>query len=421
VRRRQRPTIRLVQAALAVLLVVLLAGCGSPKTTISFVFMRTSAQTQPYWQSVIKDFEAAHPTVRVDLKVYSWTEGPGKIAQMVKQGHPPEIARVATTSIPQYVSAGLIDPLDAEISPDFRAQFIPTLINQAAQYQGRTFGLPITTSTRALYYNKTLFQRAGIASPPTTWDEMRDDAIKISALGGGVHGLGLQGAGPDVDVYYYYFLLGNGGEMLAPDGIRAAFNTPAGTQALSYLQGLVKAGATEPDPSTVSRTDLESGFVAGRYGMILTATKLASQLDKTKPFEYGLAPIPYNTQPATIGVVDSLVMFSHAGNKAAAWSFIQFIYQEKYRVRYALTEGVLPETIAAANDPQFAGNATMKFFEDQIPHAQFVPLSEQGDTISKTVGHAVASAYVGQQSAATVLETAAASVNEALSYAASAW
>jgi maltose-binding protein MalE len=82
---------------------------------------------------------------------------------------------------------------------------------------------------------------------------------------------------------------------------------------------------------------------------------------------------------------------------------------------------VLPETIAAANDPQFAGNATMKFFEDQIPHAQFVPLSEQGDTISKTVGHAVASAYVGQQSAATVLETAAASVNEALSYAASAW
>src|SRR6185312_7660057 len=140
------------KAALPVLLVVLLAGCGSSKTTVSFVFMRTSAQTQPYWQSVIKDFEAAHPSVHVDLKVYSWTDGPGKIAQMVKQGHPPEIARVATTSIPQYVSAGLIDPLDAEISPDFRAQFIPTLINQAAQYQGRTFGLPITTSTRALYY-----------------------------------------------------------------------------------------------------------------------------------------------------------------------------------------------------------------------------------------------------------------------------
>jgi multiple sugar transport system substrate-binding protein len=421
VRLGRRGTIRCAQAALAAITVLLLAGCGSAKTTITFVFMRTSVHTQPYWQSVIKDFEAQNPTVHVNLKVYDWSVGPAKIAQMVKQGHPPEIARVATTSIPQYVASGWIDPLDAQMTPEFRAQFIPTLIDQAAQYQGRTFGLPITTSTRALYYNKALFARAGIASPPTSWDELRADAVKISQLGGGVHGFGLQGAGPDIDVYYYYFLLGNGGQVLAPDGIRAAFDTPAGVQALGFLQSLQQAGATEPDPTTQTRTNLESDFLAGRYGMILTATKLANQLDKSKPFDYGLAPIPYNTQPATIGVVDSLVLFSHGGNKAAAWSFIQFLYQEKYRVRYALTEGVLPETIAAANDPAFASNATMKFFEDQIPRAQFVPLSEQGDLISKTVGRAATAVYAGQKPPDAALKQAAAAVNQALSYAASAW
>ncbi len=402
-------------------LAALAAGCSSTKTTITFVFMRTSNATQPYWQSVIRDYEAANPAVHVNLHVYSWTDGPGKIAQMIQQGHPPEIARVATKSIPQYVASGQIDPLDGLITPDFRAQFIPSLIDESSQYQGRTFGLPITTSTRALYYNKDLFQRAGIAAPPATWDELRDDALKISALGGGVHGFGLQGAGPDVDTYFYYFLWGNGGQVLGPDGIRAAFDTPAGVQALDYLRGLVQAGATEPNPSAVTRDQLESDFLAGRYGMVITATKLASALDKQRPFTYGLAPIPDETTPATMAVVDSLVLFSHAANKAAAWSFIQFLYQPKYRVQYALTEGVLPETVAAASDPRLAQNPTTKFFEALLPEAQFIPLSSKSDQITQVVGKTVVGVYLGQADAATALKSAAAQVNQMLSYAASAW
>ena len=145
------------------LMVVLsLTACSSRRAQVDFVFMRTSDFTEPYWQGVIQDFEAQNPDIQVNLYIFTWEEGQKKIDEMVAQGKPPTLARVATRWIPQYVAAGLLEPVDGYMSAEFRSQFIPLLINEGSQYEGRTFGLPITVSSRALYYNKTLFQQAGL-------------------------------------------------------------------------------------------------------------------------------------------------------------------------------------------------------------------------------------------------------------------
>src|SRR5690242_16852685 len=94
--RRRRAYSFTTAAGLLGLLVLMLSGCATSGTTITFVFMRTSNATEPYWAGVIKDFEAANPSVHVKLHVYTWTDGPAKIAQMIHDGHPPDIARVAT-------------------------------------------------------------------------------------------------------------------------------------------------------------------------------------------------------------------------------------------------------------------------------------------------------------------------------------
>ena len=173
-------------------IILLLTACSSQRAQVDFVFMKTSEFTQPYWEGVIKDFEAQNPNIKVNLYVYTWTEGRQKIADMVAQGKPPALARVATRWIPEYVAAGLLEPVDSYMSPEFRSQFIPLLINEGSQYDGRTFGLPITVTSRALYYNKALFKQAGLTSPPTSWEELKSAARAIHALGTDKYGFGVQ-------------------------------------------------------------------------------------------------------------------------------------------------------------------------------------------------------------------------------------
>ncbi len=130
---------------------------------------------------------------------------------MVAQGKPPTLARVATRWIPEYVASGLLEPVDSYMTQEFRSQFIPLLINEGSQYEGRTFGLPITVSSRALYYNKDLFKKAGLTSPPTNWADLRDAAQAVHALGTDTYGFGVQGNEAETSTYFYYFLWGNGG------------------------------------------------------------------------------------------------------------------------------------------------------------------------------------------------------------------
>ena len=416
---------RLLRTLILTLLVasgaLMLGACRASKTEITFVFMRTSDVTQPYWEQVIRDFEAANPTIHVNLHVFTWDEGPGKIAEMVKQGRPPNLARVATRSIPEYVAAGWVEPVDTYMNAQFRSEFIPALINEGAQYQGRTFGIPVTASTRVLYYNKDLFRKAGVANPPQNWDELRAAAVKISQLGNGVYGFGLQGNKVETNTYFYYFLWGNGGSVLTTDGIRAAFNGTAGVQALTFLRGLIEAGATQPDPTVDDRNTLEDGFAQGRYGMVITATKLAKRLDGDKPFEYGLAPIPVQTTSTTLGVVDDMILFKQAANKAEAWKFVEFIYQDRYRRDYALREGVLPEKSAVAADPQISTNATTAFFLKQLPVARFEPINIKNADIANLVIAAVQNVYRGKETPQAALDAAAAKANELLAYSATAW
>ena len=169
------------------LLATILAGCGQRGTEVTFVFLTSKEdEAEQYWNGVISDFEAVNPDVNVDLQVYGWGEGRDKIQEMVDQGQPPSLAKVATRWLPEYVSAGLVEPVDSYMTDDFRSEFYPVLMDEGAQYQGRTFGLPIAFTTRALYYNKDIFADAGISNPPETWQDLFDAAIKIGALPGDV-------------------------------------------------------------------------------------------------------------------------------------------------------------------------------------------------------------------------------------------
>jgi len=401
-----------------------LTACSQKRAQVDFVFMYTSDFTEPYWQGVIQDFEAQNPDIEVNLTIFKWADGRDKIAELVKQGKPPTLARVATRWIPEYNAAGWLEPIDGYITPEFRDQLITKLIDEGSQYDGRTFGLPITVSSRALYYNKDLFRQVGVDSPPQNWDELKKTAQAIAALGPNTYGFGIQGKEAETSTYFYYFLWGNGGDILSEDGTRPAFADAEGLEAAQFLKDMVDEGLTQPDPANSVRKDLETAFVEGKLGMVITGPWLATRLGTEAPnLEYGLSVIPYQKTPTTLAALDTLILFKQAEeeNKKAAWKFVEFLYADEYRLQYALKEGVLPEKKSVAENGKITGNEAFNFFMEKLPTGRFEPLNVRSADISNAVAASLQAVYLGQMTPEEALNSAAVQVLQMLTYSATSW
>jgi multiple sugar transport system substrate-binding protein len=167
---------------------------------------------------------------------------------------------------------------------------------------------------------------------------------------------------------------------------------------------------------------METAFVEGKLGMVITGPWLASRLAKEAPtLDYGLSTIPYQTTPTTLAAGDTLILFKQAKNKEAAWKFIEFLYADDYRLKYALGDGVLPEKISVAQNKQITENPAYNFFMEKLPTGRFEPVNVKSEDISKVVANALQSAYLNDMSPADALNAAAAEVLQMLSYSATSW
>lgn len=153
-----------------------LAGCGSSdgssEVTLKLVaadYGDSSANSsQKYWDKLVKEYEADHPGIKVEVSVYSWTDVDRKVKEMVAAGDAPDMAQIGAYA--DYAAKGQLYKVDDLLSIPGEANFVPQLTD-ASQTQ---YGMPFASSTRLLFYNKTLFseaasprRRAGASSPPT--------------------------------------------------------------------------------------------------------------------------------------------------------------------------------------------------------------------------------------------------------------
>lgn len=371
-----------------------------------------------------REFEAENEGVTITVEFADWAVGRETILEAV---NPPDIAMVGARWVPEFVSFGLIEPLDDFMTAGFRDQFVPSIINEGAVYQGRTFGLPVATSTRALYYNLDLFAAAGLENAPQTWDELSAAGKAINDLGQeGVYGFGLQGGdGLETNTYFYYFVWGNGGDLYNQSRTASALDSVQSIEALEYVVSLIEEGATQPEITAevyARRRGLEDAFQQGKLGMMISGPWFINRLRTEAPdLRFGIAPIPYNTTPTTFGVMDALVILRTSRQKELAWRFLEFLYMPARRLEYTLTAGVLPELQVVAEDTAFIEDPAYAVFLSLLPDARFEPLHINSERISQEVIRAVRSVYLGEASPQEALAAVAESINMIMVASTSGW
>jgi multiple sugar transport system substrate-binding protein len=378
--------------------------------TIRVTVAHYSDATAPYFEKMAKQFEAANPGTTVKIEDVNWDTLQQKLQTDISGNANADLAIVGTRWLLDFVKDDIAEPLDGYMDASFKARFIGPFL-APSQIGGKTYGLPIAASARALYYNKDMLASVGYPNGPKTWNDVIDASKKLKAKG--IAGFGLQGKEIETDVYWYYALWTNGGDVIGKNG-KASFNSPAGVKAATLYKTMIDQGLTQPGVTGYSREDVQNLFKQGRVAMVISAPFLAKQLHKEAPnIKYGIDPVPVGTTPATYAVTDSIMMFKNSKAKKTAWKFLDFLFTKEPRVQFTSTEGFLPTTKAEATDPVF-NNPDTKAFIALLPTAHFAPTVTGWEDTAKAVTDAMQSVYLGKAKPADALNQAAATADRSL-------
>ncbi|MFD3822141.1 ABC transporter substrate-binding protein [Streptomyces sp. NPDC058625] len=162
---------------------------------------------------------------------------------------------------------------------------------------GRIYGVPRTGYSMGLIYHRELFERAGLDPdrPPTTWAGVRDAAKRIAALGDGTVGYADYSAQNQGGWHFTAALYSQGGDVVTPDGKKAAVDSPEGRAVLRTLHAMRWEDESMGSKQLLVINDVQQMMGAGKLGMYLAAPDNIPILVKEKGAEYkdlALAPMP---------------------------------------------------------------------------------------------------------------------------------
>ena len=395
-------------AALALTATTALA--GDVRVTVA----EYSSKTGPYFEKMAAQFEEANPDINVEIEVTPWDVLLQKLTTDISGGANADLAIIGTRWLLDFVEQDVAEPLDGYIDDEFRGRFIETFLSPSVM-EDKVFGLPIAASARAMFYNKSLFEEAGV-EPPETWEDVKAAAEKISALGDDIAGFGLQGKEIETDVYFYYPMWSYGGSILDEDG-SSGLDSEAAIQAATLYKEMIDGGLTQDGPTAYSREDVQNLFKQGKVGMMITAPFLSNQIKEEAPdLEYGIVPIPAGPDGdrGTYGVTDSIIMFSNSDNKDEAWKFMDFLFTQGPRSEFTQGEGFLPVNAAVSEEDAFTQNEDLKAFAAVLPDARFAPVITGWEEIADATSAALQRVYLGEATPEEALTAAAAEADRIL-------
>ncbi len=260
---------------------------------------------QPGLQQIIDEF-TAKTGIKVELEVKDWDSYWTLLEAGASGGDMPDVFWMHSNVSQMYMKNGMLLKLDDYIKGSNGVidlnNYMPEVTNLYT-YDGSTYAIPKDYDTIALWYNKTMFDAAGIAYPDETWtwDTLYDTAKKLTKADGSQYGYAINPSN-DQDGYYN-MVYSMGGKILSDDKKTSGYDDPNTLKAMDYVGKLVKDAC--PDPTTMSETGTEVLMESGTVAMI---TQGSWMVNAFKANDYmtkncGVAILPYD---ATTGVRASL-------------------------------------------------------------------------------------------------------------------
>ena len=401
-----------------VLFVLVMAGCSTPSSqrAISFMVWGSQAEYQAY-QTLIDSFHAENPDYHVDIRfVPDDADYRRRLAADFSAGSQPDVMLLNYRRIAPFADEGALAPVGPYLAnstvlkeTDF---YQPPM--EAFRYKGDLWCMPQNVSSLAVYYNKALFDAAGLAYPADDWT-LDDFVAAAKALTVDQDGDGVTdqfGVGIDPILYRLApFIWQAGGELVddPANPTRLALDSPAALQAFQWFVDLQIKEKVVPDAAAEAARDSESRFLDGTLGMYFNSRRPVPTLRTIESFDWDVAPLPRGSQPATVLHADGYCMAGKSKDKEAAWKFIEYANSPKGQEIVARTGRTVPSLRSVAESAAFLDPtqkpANSQVWLDAVPTLRTVPVISNWPAIEDAASKEVERAFYGQ---ATVEEAAAA-------------
>jgi multiple sugar transport system substrate-binding protein len=282
--------------------------------------------------TIIQAFEAANPDIQVQLEPVGSGDYYARILTQIAAGDPPDLLQIGDDAVPMFVDRGAFVPLDDFISGEYPLDtgiYLPGML-EPGQIDGTQYLLPKDYSPLAVYYNKALFDAAGVAYPEDgwTWDDFvaTAQALTVTDDSGNTTQWGVQLPGPWT-TGFEAFVAGAGGRLISEDGTQfvGVMDSPEVQAAVQFYSDLYHVHKVAPPPADMNAFGGgNSEFDNGQAAMRIFGRWPQAGLLENPNVDLGVVGMPAGVERASVLFWGGFGISSLSENPEAAWRFLRF-------------------------------------------------------------------------------------------------
>lgn len=353
------------------------AGCGTyagPAATITYAIWGDTTELANQ-QKIVDAFMATEPNIKVKVTVADWDTYWDKLQTGLAGGNAPDVFLMDGPLFPDYQTRDQLLDLTPLIERDGfdTGQLADLAVTDFTAADGHLYGLPRDMSTVGLYYNKTMFDAAGIAYPDTTWDWAKLVSVATALTkrsGSTTSQWGFYTETSDMENYWSSLVWQAGGDILSADKQTVVIDSDQAAAGIQYLQDLIYKDKVMPQPVAGGTGDFfEQGQAAMEAnGSWLVPTHQAAGID------FGVAPLPKGAAGQATSVNPSGVVV-YKGTKVpdAAWEFVKCYTGPQLQSMIADLKASMPANKQALTESYATSFDGGKTFADALAYAHLKP------------------------------------------------
>ncbi len=414
---------------LALLFLIGTVGCApqaaAGPVTIHVMSMDQAGLKPAEIDQIARDFEAKNPDIKVSMEYVGYDNVHDKIVTGMAAKPPAYDAAMIDVIWPdEFIKNGYLLDVTSRVTPDMKSGMFPASWNGITR-NGKIYGMPWLMDVKYFMYNKEMLQKAGITAPPTTWEELVDQAKLIKQKGIAefpVIWSWNQKEGVVCD--FAVLLFGNGGQFVDASS-KPAFNNDKGVQTLTWMKQTMDDGLTNPSSVSSDENAVEADFLAGKSAFAVNwLFQYSDSNDASKSQIVGkaaFAPMPVFKAGADAGIKGSSVDGSSSFAIMATtpypdqtWKFLTYLASNEVQTKYSAE--MLPvwqadfqgDALAKLEGATATNPVTVPAFMAQFPFANERPTVPYYNEASASLQLAIQNALTGVKSPKDALDEAAA-------------
>ncbi|EPY1552286.1 extracellular solute-binding protein [Klebsiella quasipneumoniae] len=346
-----------LRAKACLLAMLVISGSVSAATQINALFMTQAAYSENDIRAMTSDFEKQHPDVKVNLEFVPYEALHDKIvAARGAGGNGYDVVLFDAIWPAEFSRFDLLQDVSSRIAADEREKIFPGAMNTVV-YQGKTLGMPWILDTKYLYYNKAMLDKAGIKTPPASWQQVMDDAKVLKDKGIVKYPLVWSWSQAEALVCDYTTLVSGFGGSFYQNG-KLDFSTPASLKAVTLMKTSLDQGLSNPASREYLEEDVRKAFSNGDAAFALNWTYMYNMANDPKQSkvagDVGIVPAPGDTpdKPGAVNGSMGLGIAKASQHPEEAWQYIHYLTSQPVQDKYAKLS--LPVWKASYQDPAVA-------------------------------------------------------------------